>query len=118
MIALARLVDSELRPRYYQRIGDIALFLSGIFPDQALRVAARTRSTLTSHRTLHDYEQEGTRFYALAARETEEHTLRTALETLAEKFLHARSALNHLSDHYLREQRGRLFDGENLMGEP
>ncbi len=110
MIALAGIVDPELRSRYYQRIGDIALFLSGIFPDQALRITPRSRSTLTTHRTLQDYEQAGRRFYALAAREPAQEPVGGAVTILAEKFVLARSALNHLSDHYLRKQRARFFE--------
>jgi hypothetical protein len=112
MIALAKLVDPEIRPRYYQRIAEIALFLSGIFPDRPACVAARTRSTLTTERTLRDYEQEGQRFYALAASEISEAGLHTVLDTLANKFVLARSAFNSLRDRYLREQRGRLFGSE------
>jgi len=112
MIALAQMVDPDLKPRYYQRVADIALFLSGIFPDQAVRVAARTRSTLTTHRTLQDYEHEGQRFYHLAAETTEQHSLRSVLQSLAERFVLARSALNQLSDGYLKEQKAHFFEGE------
>lgn len=110
MIALAGVVDAERRPRFLKRVADIALFLSGIFPDQAVRVPPRSRPALTSQRTLQDYEQAGHRFYALAARETPEAPLRPLLETLAEKFTLARSALNSLSDHFLKRHRGRYFE--------
>src|SRR6516165_8079341 len=39
MIELAR-IDPEMRPRLYKRIADIALFLSGIFPEHAVLFAA------------------------------------------------------------------------------
>ncbi|HWI55965.1 MAG TPA: hypothetical protein VNZ22_01975 [Bacillota bacterium] len=110
MIALARMVDPDLKPRYYQRVADIALFLSGIFPDQAVRVATRTRSTLRAERTLQDYEQEGQRFYSLAAKETNEPGLQSVLQTLSTKFILARTALNSLSDSYLKSHRARYFE--------
>lgn len=110
MVALAGMVDAELKPRYLKRVADIALFLSGIFPDQATRVTARPKHTFASQRTLQDYEQAGQRFYALAAREISEAPLRTVLETLSEKFILARSALNSLSDRFLKHHRSRYFE--------
>jgi len=109
MIALAGIVEAELKPRYLKRVGDIALFLSGIFPDQATRVTPRPRHTLASGRTLLDYAQVGHRFYAMAARETPEARLHSVLETLSEKFVVARSALNSLSDRFLKYHRSRYF---------
>ena len=110
MIALAGMVDAELRPRYLRRVADIALFLSGVFPDQALRQAPWSRRTITTRRTLQEYEQAGQRFYALAARETPERPLQSLLEMLSERFLLARSALNSLSDRFLKYHRGRYFE--------
>ncbi len=110
MIALAGQVDPELRSRYFQRIADIALFSSGIFPDQTARPTSRARRTIASGRTLQDYEQEGRRFYGLAAREPPEPMLRTVFETLSEKFALARCALNSLSDRLLESHRGRYFE--------
>ncbi len=109
LIALAQLVEPELRPRYYQRIADAALFFSGIFPEHAARVEARARARLVPHRTLEDYEQEGRRFYALAASKTPQAQVRSLLERLAEQFALARSALNNLSDRYFKSQRLRYF---------
>ena len=37
MVELARIIDPEMRPALYKRIADLALFLSGIFPEQAVR---------------------------------------------------------------------------------
>jgi hypothetical protein len=113
MMALAGMVDPELRPRYLKRVADIALFLSGIFPDRALRVTTRSRPFFTAERTLQDYEQTGHQFYALAAREMPEARLRPLLETLSEKFTLARSALNSLSDRYLKYHRSHYFELPN-----
>jgi hypothetical protein len=43
MVELARIIDPEMRPALYKRIADIALFLSGIFPEHAARSLGCTR---------------------------------------------------------------------------
>ncbi len=48
--------------------------------------------------------------YALAAGKTSEIALRGVLDTLAEKFILARSALKNLSDRYLRKHGSSLFE--------
>lgn len=108
MIELARMIDPETRPALYKRIADIALFLSGIFPEHTTLPSHR-RPPLSPKRTLADYEQEGTRFYRVAARETAEGHWRPVFETLAAKFTLARRALNALSDRHFRTHRARYF---------
>jgi hypothetical protein len=106
MIALARIIDLEMRPLLYKRIADIALFLSGIFPAASDVVRGRgpksDRAALSPGRTVKDYEQLGRRFYRIAAREADQPRWRPVFETLTEKFTLARRALNTLSDRYLR----------------
>jgi hypothetical protein len=109
MMELAQIIDPEMRPALYRRIADLALFLSGIFPDHATRLAARPTTVFSSRRTLKDYEQQGKRFYRVAERETEQDKARPILATLAEQFTLARRALNSLSDRYLKTFRGQYF---------
>lgn len=109
MIDLVQLIDSEMRPALYKRIADIALFISGIFPDHLTSYAVRRQTMFSAKRTLKDYEQQGKRFYGIAAREADRPEWRLSLETLAEKFTLARWALNMLSDRYLRAQRNHYF---------
>ncbi|MFQ5934432.1 MAG: hypothetical protein ACE5KI_07300 [Dehalococcoidia bacterium] len=109
MIQLCSQADPEVRPAYYKRIADIALFLAGIFPDQATYFAARPSRRYTRGRTLNDYEREGQTFYGLAARESREATLESAFRTLSEKFTLARRALNVLSERYMRSQKAQYF---------
>ena len=109
MIELARIIDPEMRPSLYKRIADLALFLSGIFPDHLSVFAARHQSMFAARRTLKDHEREGKRFYQLAAQETDRTVWRPALESLADNFTHARWALNTLGDRYLKTQRARYF---------
>jgi hypothetical protein len=109
MIELARIIDPEMRPALYKRIADIALFLTGIFPEHVTLFAAPRKSMFSAKRTLKDYEQAGKRFYGVAARETAHERPKPVLKTLAEKFTLARLALNSLSDRYVKTQRARYF---------
>jgi hypothetical protein len=108
MMALCQLVESQLKPRLYKRIADIALFLTGIYPDHASSFVRRPRSQ--DWRLVPEYEREGRRFYALAAREMEPPGPASVFEQLAEQFTLAREALNTLSDRYLKPLRARYFD--------
>ncbi len=109
LIALCQLVEPALKPHLYKRIADLALFLAGIYPDQASRWIRGPRSQTASPRTVPDYEREGRQFYTLAAREHELPWPASVFEGLAEKFTHARQTLNALSDRYLKPLRERYF---------
>lgn len=102
MILLCRLVGAEYWPVLHKRIADIALFLSGIYPDQSSLFIARPRTAFTGERTLRDYEADGKKFYGLAARHLAHSWLGTPCGIMAEKFVLARRALNTLSDRYLK----------------
>jgi hypothetical protein len=114
MIALCHLVEPPFKPRLYKRIADISLFLTGIYPDHTSFFVRRPRSQAARRRTVADYEREGRRFYALAAREVEPPWPASVLEGLAEKFSLAREALNTLNDCYLKPLRAGYF-GEPAM---
>ena len=116
MVDLARIIDPELRPALYKRIADIALFLSGVFPDHLTVFAASHQSRFATKRTLKDHERQGSRFYRIAAQETDQSRWRPAMETLAEKFILARWALNTLGDRYLKAQREHYFWSPNRDG--
>jgi hypothetical protein len=107
MIELTRITDPDMRSGLYQRIADLALFLSGIFPEHVALSATRRKSATSTSRTLKDYEQTGKSFYRLAALKTEQ--MQAVLGTLAEKFTLARLALNSLSDRYLKTHRSWYF---------
>jgi hypothetical protein len=109
MIQLARIIDPEMRPALYKRIADVALFLSGIFPDHLTVFASRHKSVFAARRTLKDYEQEAKRFFWLAWQELDDIRWRPALQLLGEKFTIARWALNTLNDRYLRTKRELYF---------
>jgi hypothetical protein len=109
MVELARIIDPEMRPALYKRIADIALFLSGIFPEHAAHSLGSRRTIFSPRHTLQDYEQVGRRFYNVAARETDQTQWKPVLATLAVKFTLARLALNSLSDRYVKTLRARYF---------
>jgi hypothetical protein len=48
-----------MRPALYKRIADIALFLSGIFPEHAALFATPRITMFSAKRTLKAYEQAG-----------------------------------------------------------
>lgn len=121
----------------YRRLGDLALFLTGVFPDHtALRglgdldrsrlwrstgagepsdPPARRSSPalelLGSGGAVGLLEELGSRWYRLAARRVVGPASGTAsvLDDLAERFGPARRALNVLTDRYLLPRRGQLF---------
>ena len=107
MIYAARHADPEERPNYYRRVADIALFMTGVFPHQAIRSPRRRR--FAHRRTMADYEREGSTFYGLAARELDVPELGDVMATLSENFTLARRALNHLSERYIRARGERYF---------
>jgi hypothetical protein len=71
MIRLCHLVEPSCKPRLHKRIADIALFLTGIYPDHTKLFVQRPRSQAGRRRTLPDYEREARYFYSVAAREPE-----------------------------------------------
>ncbi len=114
MIQLSRQIDPAHRPRYYRRIGDIALFLSGIYPDHAAFyhfLTPRSSRKVSRGRNLHDYEREGQTFYHKAAQHAHEPRRGSLLTTLSENFGNARRALNLLSERYLRDEKRTFYFG-------
>jgi hypothetical protein len=110
MIALCHLVEPRWKPRLYKRIGDIALFLTGVYPDHGALFGHRPRAQAARQRTLQDYLREGRHSYSVAAREPEPPWTTAVFEALAEKFNLARTALNTLSHLYLEPLRERFFE--------
>ncbi|HKV43657.1 MAG TPA: hypothetical protein VJT32_03105 [bacterium] len=111
MIALAALVGQDEARPIFKRVADIALFTSGIFPDY-LRTPRRggpvPQRWYAIPRTVETYEEQGRRFYRLAAK-PEGRPEGRVLATLADEFPMARKALELLSDRYLRWTRLSWF---------
>src|SRR5580693_9930657 len=108
----------ETRPGIYRRLGDVSLFLAGVFPDyaaanaigpidasrllRAARVPAGDRDGLAAAPALELLEYLGARWYraALAAAPVRTANLAVVGE-VAPRFRQARRILNHLADRYL-----------------
>src|SRR5215471_212228 len=129
--ALDAVPESD-RPGIYRRLGDLALFLTGVFPDHSF---SRTLHPIELERllrslpagdvpapTLHDVEQLagdrgaaglfewlGPRWYRAAAERTPVSGLARLLADLATRFDQGRRFLNHLTDRYLFQVRNRWF---------
>ncbi len=130
---LARLAADlpfDERAGTYRRLGDLALFLNGVFPDHAARttlspidvdrilrsIPHHSRSDL-AHLVQRDQLDAagpllgtlGPRWYRLASALVPLPSMRTQLADLADQFEVARRFLNFVTDHYLWVRRDRLF---------
>jgi hypothetical protein len=119
-VRLAGLLDAvpeAERPGVYRRLGDVSLFLTGVFPDYVTSRAfgpvdaggccarpgcpPRSRSGWPPgrHRLL---EHLGARWYRIACEVAPVRTARLAVAgDVADRFRQARRVLNHLADRYL-----------------
>jgi hypothetical protein len=124
LIELAEVVPEADRPSVYRRLGDLSLFLTGIFPDYAGErwVAARDRDQLeralgTAERERADrhdgiwlLEQLGRRAYRIAQQGADRRAAMAAvLAEVSENFAAARRVLNFLTDRYLFPMRRQWF---------
>jgi hypothetical protein len=133
LAALLDVVDEEEKPGIYRRLGDLALFLSGVFPDWARRTPAHpitverlARSVAgrgaTSPFGLDDVgplsggsglggllRVLGPRWYELAAQRSPLPSVRRTLGDAAEGFEKTRRFLTLLTDRYLFPLRDRWF---------
>ena len=124
LVELADVVSDAERPSVYRRLGDLSLFLSGIFPDHAAEqlVAERQRRRLERALAAADRERAeqrdgiwllerlGRRAYRMAQQATDRSSAMAGLLTeLSENFATARRVLNFLTDRYLFPLRQRWF---------
>lgn len=120
-VLLAGMLDAapeESRPGIYRRLGDVSLFLAGVFPDyaamhalgpvdvsrllQSARVPAGERDGLTAAPALDLLEYLGARWYRAALSAAPVRTARLdVVGDVAGRFRQARRVLNHLADRYL-----------------
>lgn len=131
LIELLEMVPAQERPAIYRRLGDLTLFLTGVFPDYA----GRHMMPPSSRRRLEDalkrsdagatepvstddvsgsfqlLEEIGRRSYRMAWKATEAATGMKggALADVAEDFGHARRLLNFVTDSYMFPLREQWF---------
>lgn len=118
MIRYSRTLDETFRFAPYKRIGDVCLFLTGMFPKYingqyryplSGRVRPRMRGRLCQK--MEDYEAYGRAFYQMAAEHelARRERLDEVLTTLSQNFILAEKPLAFLATHYLQFARHTLF---------
>jgi hypothetical protein len=127
LIELAELVPEPERPSVYRRLGDLSLFLTGIFPDYAAErlIAERERRGLERALRPADREQSegrdgiwlleqlGRRAYRIAQRGADRGApMAGVLGDVSENFAVARRILNFLTDRYLYPMRRQWFGAD------
>ncbi|HLI40020.1 MAG TPA: hypothetical protein VKV35_00030 [Streptosporangiaceae bacterium] len=119
-VRLAGLLDavpSAERPGVYRRLGDVALFLTGVFPDYSqhafgpvsaarllrfTHVPAAEAGSIADAPAIELLELLGSRWYRAALATAPVRTARlTLVEEVADRFRQARRVLNHMADRYL-----------------
>ena len=120
-VRLAGLLDDvpeAERPGVYRRLGDVSLFLAGVFPDhatlygvgpaglarllRAARVPAAQHEQLAAVPAIELLEQLGARWYRSACGLAPVRTARLdVVAEVADSFRQARRVLNHIADQYL-----------------
>jgi hypothetical protein len=106
------------RPGVYRRLGDVALFLTGVFPDYAVghalgpvnaarllrsaQIPARQREELAVAPAMDLFEYLGAQWYRAAWALAQARTARLAVVAeVADRFRQARRVLNHIADRRL-----------------
>ena len=127
LIELAELVPAPERPSVYRRLGDLSLFLTGVFPDYAAErlIAERERRGLERALRPADREQSegrdgiwlleqlGRRAYRIAQQGADQGApMARALSDVSENFAVARRILNFLTDRYLYPMRRQWFGAD------
>jgi hypothetical protein len=121
LIVFSESVDEEYKLGFFKRIADICLFILGLFPEYVranyrypFSGELRPQTAGRIRRSLEDYEEEGRKFYHLAA----EHPAARSVELsevfnlLQEKFSTAKKPLNFIAQYYLQYRQLDLFKGK------
>jgi len=116
LVGLLDGMHGDERPGAYRRLGDVALFLTGVFPDYArrrslgpldagrlLRAAGHDpKSELADAPAIELFEELGVHWYRQASELAKVRSARLAVvEEVAARFRQARRALNFMADRYL-----------------
>jgi hypothetical protein len=121
MAGLLDAVPEAERAGVYRRLGDVALFLTGVFPDYAVthalgpvsaawllraaQVPERQRCELAGAPAIDLFEHLGAQWYRAAWGLAPARTARLAVVAeVADRFRQARRVLNHVADRYLFPQ--------------
>jgi hypothetical protein len=118
MMRYSQTLDEAFRFAPYKRIGDVCLFLTGVFPEyingqhrypSSGRLRPRMRGRVVQK--VEDYEAYGRAFYQLAAEHelARSEELEEVLITLSENFILAKKPLAFVANRYLQFARHTLF---------
>jgi len=108
---LSRFVEEKYRFPFYKRMGDISLFLTGVFPEYVDSPYPWKLWRTRVRRSLEELEREGREVYRLASEheEARRSNLGDILWRLSENFDLARKSLNFISDRYIHRHKLTLF---------
>jgi len=127
LIELAELVPEPERPSVYRRLGDLSLFLTGVFPDYAAERLIAERERRGLERALRPAEREqsegrdgiwlleqlGRRAYRIAQQGADRAApMASVLGDVSENFAVARRVLNFMTDRYLYPMRRQWFGAD------
>ena len=129
LVGMLEAVPAAERPGVYRRLGDVSLFLTGVFPDyaasqalgpvnaarllRAARLPAGQQQRLAAAPAIELLEYLGARWYRAARDLAPVTTARiTVAADVADRFRQARRVLNHLADRYL------LAPGQPWLDQP
>jgi hypothetical protein len=120
-------MDEEHRFGFYKRIADVCLFIMGVFPEYIQwdyryssgeirpKIPGTTHLRWVPRRSAEEYEEEGRKFYQLAAEHPTAKVvkLEEVFWQLHEKFNLAKKPLDFISQQYLHFKKQKLFDIES-----
>ncbi len=118
LIRFSELVDEDYKLGFFKRIADLCLFLAGVFPEyvqSAYRYPGsgelRPQFFGRGRRSLEDYEEDGRKFYQMAAELPAAHHIELSeiFHLLYGNFRAAQKPLNFMAEHYLHFHRSNLF---------
>jgi hypothetical protein len=117
LLRYSQMVGEEQRFELYKRLGDLCLFILGIFPEHATTDfrppygEVRPVTFRGRRRSAEDYEEEGRRFYRLASEHQDARALGIdrMLRQLHDNFHLAKKPLNYISEHFLEFGKGSIF---------
>jgi len=115
---LCERVDEESRFIFYKRIAEVCLFLVGVFPEyiqfKPPSVPKKLSPEILSkiRKPLEEYEEEGKKFYQLAAKHKKAKSTGFAgiFSELSDNFNLAKKPLDFISYQYLRVRKSKWFD--------